>query len=656
LKGDKLYRNERGEGKEQQLSKDDHDRVRRLTGIRDTVNDLLDAQLKPGTADTEALRKKLRAAYDAFVRAHGPINRETRTVTARIGADGEPLVITRVPNFAKFRPDPDAWKVAAIERYDAETDTAKPADIQLKDVIDAPRERQVNGPADALAAALDAKGSVDLDHIAESLGLDSHEAVVHALGDLVFLDPDGRQWQTADRYLSGDVVKKLEDARTIARDDKTYQRNVEALEKVQPLPLSRHDIYAAFGAPWVPAAHYEAFFKDVLGARTAGSSASRSPANSRSILARVTRRLLQVRHRARRADPHRARRDQQPAGHRLRRARRHSRRQRQGDRGLARIRTEALKEAFSGDLDTGGGWVWTDESPRPRARSDLQPHLQQSRPRKFDGSHLTFPGLNRDFATRQHRKDAVWRMVQQGNTLLAHVVGSGKTVTMIAGGMEMKRLGLINKPAYVVPNHMLEQFSREFIQAYPNAKILVASKDETSAENRKSFVAKVASNDWDGVIITHDAFGRLNMGKEFRRQHISDQLDELDRAIDASVAEGDRNSPTVKELEKVKKRLKDKLDKLMNEERKDEGVTFEETGIDHLFVDEAHKFKNLSFITRLHQGEGPLQHGLAARRGPLPQDALPRRQAPESLRRVRDRHAGLEHHGRALDHDALPAT
>jgi hypothetical protein len=140
VKDDKLYRNERRRRQRAELSKDDHDRIRRLTGIRDTVNDLLDAQLKPGTADTEALRKKLRAAYDAFVRAHGPINRETRTVTARIGADGEPIVITRVPNFAKFRPDPDAWKVAAIERYDAETDTAKPADIQTKDVIDAPRD------------------------------------------------------------------------------------------------------------------------------------------------------------------------------------------------------------------------------------------------------------------------------------------------------------------------------------------------------------------------------------------------------------------------------------------------------------------------------------------------------------------------------------
>jgi N12 class adenine-specific DNA methylase len=429
--------------------------------------------------------------------------------------------------------------------------------------------------------------------------------VVHALGDLVFLDPDGRQWQTADRYLSGDVVKKLEDARTIARDDKTYQRNVEALEKVQPLPLSRHDIYAAFGAPWVPAAHYEAFFKDVLGASTA--KVERVPITgefkvslgtlSRDAFSKYGTERVEPIHIARAAINNRQVTvyDEGPDNTRVVNAKATEE---------ARIRTEALKEAFSGDLDTGGGWVWTEEARAQELEAIYNRTYNNLVPRKFDGSHLTFPGLNRDFATRQHRKDAVWRMVQQGNTLLAHVVGSGKTVTMIAGGMEMKRLGLINKPAYVVPNHMLEQFSREFIQAYPNAKILVASKDETSAENRKAFVAKVASNDWDGVIITHDAFGRLNMGKEFRRQHISDQLDELDRAIDASVAEGDRKSPTVKELEKVKKRLKDKLDKLMNEERKDEGVTFEETGIDHLFVDEAHKFKNLSFITRLTRVKG----------------------------------------------------
>ena len=373
--------------------------------------------------------------------------------------------------------------------------------------------------------------------------------------------------------------------------------------------LTRSDISAQFGAPWIPEHVYEDFLKKALGAsepkiarvpitsewRVQMYGVSRD-ARSKYGTDRVeVKKIVQA-----------ALNNQQVTVY---------------DRGdddkavvnaeetqKARIKTEALKEAFAGDLETGApGWVWDDNDRALELEGIYNRTYNNLVPYKANGNHLTFPGLNPMFTDRQHRKDAVWRMIQRGNTLLAHVVGSGKTVTMIAGGMEEKRLGLINKPAYVVPNHMLEQFSREFLQAYPAAKILVAQKDEVTRENRKEFIAKAAANDWDGIIITHDAFGRINMDRDFREGFIREQLAEIERVIRTEAEQDGKSSPTVKGLEKAKKRLEDKLGKLMNEERKDTGISFEETGIDKLYIDEAHKFKNLSFITRMQRVKGLAQ-------------------------------------------------
>lgn len=606
----KLYQRRQGQGFEHQVNAEDQDRIARLVGIRGIVSDLLNTQLDAGDNSREQadhLRGKLREAYDAFVAKYGPINKEVRTVTERLDKEGEPIVITRHPNFHPFRKDPDAWKVASIEEYDGETDKAKRAAIQTKDVIDPPRERQINGPSDALSASLNDTAGVDLDHIAQSLNLDSHDAVVQALGDLVYQNPDGRQWETADQYLSGNVVKKLEDARALAQQDPSYLRNVANLEKVQPLPLMGSEITAQFGAPWIPAEVYQNFLTEIglHRARVARvpitgewsfdyGHASRDAQTKfgtdrvevgKIVNAALNNKMVTVYDRGKDKDTVNDKATQE-----------------------ARVKTELLKEAFTGDMEHGiDGWVFGEPERAAELEGIYNRTYNNLAQRKFDGAHLSLPGLNPDFATRKHRLDAIWRIIQTGNTLLAHVVGSGKTVTMIAAGMEEKRLGLINKPAYVIPNHMLEQFSREFIQAYPNAKILVAQKDEMTRENRKEFLAKVAANDWDGVIITHDAFGRINMGHEFRKQFIQDQLDELERVMRAEVAASDKKSPTVKNLEKAKKKLEERLQNLMNEDRKDAGTSFEESGIDRLYVDEAHKFKNLQFITRLSNISGLAQ-------------------------------------------------
>ena len=609
-KDGQLYQRIEGQGVPRALPADQHERIVGLMGMRDLYNDLLGMQLRETPLIERGLvREKLRDAYDAFVKKYGPINKEERTVTSRVNKAGEPVVITRLPNISRFMEDPDAWKVASIENYNAETGKATRADIQNKDVIAPPMEREINGPSDALAASLNDTGRVDIDHIAELLNLNSPDDVVRTLGDLVYQNPDGRSWETADGYLSGNVVQKLEDARAIAADDPSFLRNVAALEKVQPQPLTSVDIVAQFGAPWIPTDVYEGFMKDVLGASNprvarvpvTGEWRMKIDGVSREARAKFGTDRVDVEQIARAALN-----NQQITVHdRL-----------PDDTSVvndkattdARVKTELLKEAFTGDPDHGvDGWIFSDPERSQRLEAIYNRTYNNLVPRKFDGTHLTLPGLNPNFSTRQHRKDAVWRILQSGNTLLAHVVGSGKTVSMIAAGMEQKRLGLINKPAYVVPNHMLEQFSREFIQAYPDAKILVAQKDEMTRDNRRAFLAKVASNNWDGVVITHDAFGRINMGQDFRRKFIQEQLDELSRALAAEEREGGKKSLTVKNLERAKKKMQERLNKLMAEERKDPGTNFEESGIDFLMVDEAHKFKNLNFVTRLGRVKGLAQ-------------------------------------------------
>ena len=611
LKDGELFQRREGQGFAHPLNAQDHDRVVRLIGMRTLYDDLLNAQMHPEQAvnQPDILRANLRDAYDSFVAKYGPINKEERTVTSRLNKLGEPVVITRQPNIADFRADPDVWKVASIEDYNSETDKAKRADIQTKDIINAPRERQINGPSDALAASLNDTGGVDLDHIAQSLNLRTQEDVVRSLGDTVYQNPNGRKFETADSYLSGDVVKKLEDARAISAEDTSYMRNVSALEKVQPEPLTAGDITAQFGAPWVPADVYKSFLEEIGGSGIevsqvpiTGEWKTKSTMFSRDARSKYGTDRVEVKKVVDAALNNKQITvwDEDHDGNKT-----------VNDKATteARVKTELLKEAFTGDQDHGiDGWAFADPDRAQILEGIYNRTFNNLVARKFDGSHLTLPGLNPDFATRQHRKDAVWRIIQNGNTLLAHAVGSGKTATMIAAGMEQKRLGLISKPAFVVPNHMLEQFSREFIQAYPDAKILVAQKDEMTRENRKAFLAKTASNDWDGVIMTHDAFGRINMGQEFRKSFITDQLDQLERVIRAEVAEsGSKKSPTVKNLENMKKKLQERLLKLMNEERKDDGTSFEESGIDHLFVDEAHKFKNLAFITRMQRVKGLAQ-------------------------------------------------
>ncbi len=612
LRGGVVHRSLFGVGERQQLSPLERGRLTSLIEIRDIVNELLEVQAKGGDSEkSDDLRSRLNRTYDDFHRRYGPINKTSQTVTSRLRRDGTPVIIRRMPNFAAFREDPDAFKVAAIEIYSERNDSAGKAAIFTHDVLRADEPPQITGPSDALALSLNAKGAVDITFIADALDM-SEDAAIAALGAHIWLDPVGDVWRTAEDYLSGDVLGKLENARLAATDDERYLPNVRALEAVQPAPLTRVDIRVLFGAPWVPVDIYHAFFSEALNVKTKlvlnGVSKKWGFADKPDIPLSTETQYATARTHAKdifeaainngeiqvydaNSDPKLSPIFNAAAS----------------EEGNAKVL--AVRELFSGSPESGiEGWVWQDEE-RASALEDLyNKKFNRLVPTVYDGSHQTLPGLARyivgptgeviPFELRPHQKNAIWRIVSSGNALIDHCVGAGKTFTMIGAGMEQKRLRLIKRPGFIVPNSMLEQFSREFLQAYPGAKILVADKESMTRDKRRHFAARAAADQWDAIITTHDSFGRLRMSEKIYQQFIEDELGGLEDFIEKTAWDEGKDSPTVKDLERAKKRVEAKLDKLLNEERKDDGITFEELGVDFLFIDEAHLFKNLAFQTR----------------------------------------------------------
>lgn len=624
-----IYRKIIGVGQPQKLNKANADRVRMFMGVRDIVDELFAIQggKEAVAGRKEALRAALNESYDAFVEKFGPIN--LTNVTERVDKAGRTITTRRKPNFAAFEEDPSAYKVAMIEVYDEKTGTARKAAIMSEDVIGSYQRPRITGSTDALTVSLNEVGRVDMGLIAEQMGVSQEEAAA-LLGDTVFLNPKGEQWQTATQYLAGDVVQKLADAKAAVALDggERYQRNVEALEKVQPDPLTRVEITIPFGASWVPIEVYNEFVEEVLGvkgiridlnettkqwrvlgttSRTFGENAADAEwATDRKSMGAILEATLN-------SKPIEIYDEKRTATGETERVRNIEAEE------LARAKGTRMREAFSGQIFPGaqaaiGGWVWENEERAQRLESLYNQTFNRIVKEQHDGSHLTFPGLAKvvsfpDGSTgtinlTPARVNAIWRIIQNGNTLIDHVVGAGKTWTSIMAVMEMKRLGQIRRPMFVVPNHMLHQFSHEFLQAYPAAKLLVADKDSMSAAKRKEFAAKAAAEKWDGIIITHSAFTRLRMQDKAYQDYYAEAIAEMKEAKDQAAREEGVRSPTVKDIEKATKSLQAKLDKLTKKEKKDEGVTFEELGVDHLTVDEAHKFKKLWFQTRHNRVRG----------------------------------------------------
>jgi N12 class adenine-specific DNA methylase len=573
-------------------------RVAALIDLRDLARRVLRSQ-NEGWPDAhrEAARRELNRAYDRFSSRYGPVNATTFSETA----DGS--VVRRMPNLVKFREDPDAMLVMSLEDYDEVTGTARKAAVMVRDVVgQAPPVTRVESAEEGLLVSLNQRGFVDLPLIAELYGRTEGE-VVRELGDLVYRDPESGSWQTADAYLSGNVRAKLQAAEGAGPE---YAPNTEALRAVQPEDILPGDIDANLGAPWIPETDVQAFAADLFRVeptsvpvahlvKDAVWTLAADPAALRSVSATAeygTARangtwLLEL-----------ALNMKAPVVYdTVRHEGREERVVNKEETLAAREKQKLVKERFR-------SWVFADPDRTERLVRVYNDAFNSLRPRLFDGSHLDFPGMNQTVRLRPHQTAAVWRGMTAGNTLLAHAVGAGKTFTMAATGMKMRQAGLVQKPMYVVPNHLLEQFAREFLQLYPNAKLLVAAKEDLARDRRKLLTARVASGDWDGVVVTHSSFERIGMSWEYQERFLRDQIAEYDRLLSEHAAAGGGGRNLIKTIEKQKAAREERLKNLLAADKKDDGLVFDELGVDHLFVDEAHAFKNLETPTKMDRVAG----------------------------------------------------
>ncbi|WP_422927530.1 hypothetical protein [Singulisphaera sp. PoT] len=565
-----------------------------LIQLRDLARRVLQSQNEDWPeANREDARRDLNRAYDLFVFQHGPINKTTFTET-KTGT------IRRMPNLVKFKEDPDAMLVMALEEYDEATGMAGKAPILLRDVVGPkPPITRVTSAEEGLLVSLNDRGVIDLSYIAELYGK-PEAAIVAELGDLIYRDPESLEWQTADEYLSGNVRAKWVAAEKAGPE---YARNAEALRLVQPEDVLPGDIDANLGAPWIPEQDIRAFAADLFNvpvdsfkvghlkkdavwsvepdyrainsvAATADYGTSRI--NGTELLSQALNLKSPVIYDIVRG----------PNG---------------DERVLNPIETASAKEKQKLIKEKFKGWIFSDPDRTERLVRDYNDTYNNLRPRLFDGSHLDFPGMSKAITLKPHQVDAVWRCMTVGNTLLAHCVGAGKSFEMAAGAMKMKQAGLIKKPLIAIPNHMLEQFSREFMQLYPNAKLLVASKEDFSKDRRKMMTAKIATGDWDAIIVTHSSFERIGISRGYRERFLREQIEEYESLLVDKASQG-RN--IIKTLEKQKANREERLKRLLAEDKKDDGLVFDELGVDQIFYDESQAGKNLETPTKMDRVAG----------------------------------------------------
>ena len=567
--------------------------VRKLIPMRDAVREVLKAQEHDRPWKDAQVR--LRIAWSNFVSDFGPINFTTVSLTED-EETGEVRETHRRANIQPFLDDPDCWLVASIEDYDLETNTAKPGPIFTERVIAPPSAPVIASAADALAVVLNERGRVDVDHIAELLHRDCDD-VVAELGGAIFRDPADGSWQTADAYLSGPVRDRLKAAEAAAALDPAYERNVTALQSVQPADLRPSDITARLGAPWIPAADIVAFVKEAMDAEI--------KIHHMPELASWTVEARQLGWMA--AGTSEWGTDRRHAGQLLSDALNSAIPQifdivKDGEserRVLNVVDTEAAKTKLQKIKDAFQRWIWSDPDRTDRLARVYNDRFNNIAPRAFDGSHLKLPGASGAFVLYGHQKRGIWRIVSAGSTYLAHAVGAGKTMTMAAAVMEQRRLGLIAKAMLVVPGHCLAQAAREFLALYPNARILVADETNFTKDKRHRFLSRAATATWDAIIITHSAFRFIGVPSAFEQQMIQDEL-ELYETLLTKVESEDRVSR--KRLERLKEGLQERLESLAT--RKDDLLTISEIGVDQIIVDEAQEFRKLSFATNMSTLKG----------------------------------------------------
>ena len=561
--------------------------LRALIGLRDTEVALLEAEAASidDTEDIDRLRATLNADYDAYLARYGPINRFTQRPTGRTDSEtGEPAMARIRPRQGGFRDDPFASLVYALEDFDSTRQTATKADILGQRVV-APRAPRLGAdtPADALAICLDSHGDVRLDEIARLLGVEEDEARA-GLGDLVFDEPGTERLVPAPEYLSGHVRVKLDAARTAADTDPRYATNVAALTAVIPPDLAPDEIEAKLGASWIDAATVQQFLRETLDDSTlrvehAGGAVWAVKSDRRRTVAATSQWGI----------PSYPAPDIAQAVLEQRQIRLYDETD-DGKRFFNPDKTIAAQQKAQELADRFSEWVWQDPQRGATLAALYNEKFNSLVLRSYDQVPLSLPGLSLTFKPFPHQVAAVARVLAEPSVGLFHTVGAGKTAEMAMAAMELRRLGMVNKPAIVVPNHMLEQFGREFLQLYPQAKILAASTDDLARERRRLFVGRCATGEWDAIIITRSAFERIQMSADVQRAYLQGEVDAIETQLEQAKASDQRLM--IKRLEgmklRVEERLKGKLDGA-----KDPGIIFERTGIDYLFVDEAHGFKNL---------------------------------------------------------------
>ena len=572
------------------LNQTTQERVKGMIELRDCVRKLIDLQLTDGSdAEIRAQQAELGRLYDAFSAEYGIINGKA--------------------NGRAFEGDSSYYLLCSLEILDEDRKLKRKADIFSKRTI---RRRkpvtQVDTASEALAVSIGERAKVDLPFMARLTGKAEDEIVADLQG-VIFLDPLEQTWQTADEYLSGNVRAKLRVAQTAAESDSSFAVNVEALQAAQPKDLDASEIDVRLGTTWVDKAYIQRFMIELLGipyyeqrrihVNYAPQTAEWS-IDGKSLLSENVNNYMK--YGTRRAPALKILEDtlnlrdtrvydvvQDENG-------REKRELNQKETTIAQQKQQAIKDAFY-------DWVWKDPTRRHELVTRYNELFNSTRPREYDGSHIVFDGMNPEITLREHQRTAIAHVLYGGNTLLAHQVGAGKTFEMVAAAMESKRLGLCQKSMFVVPNHLTEQWASEFLRLYPSANILVTTKKDFEKAKRKQFCARIATGDYDAVIIGHSQFEKIPISQERQERLLREQIDEIAAGIEEMERENGERF-TIKRMEATRKSLEARLEKLKADEKKDDVVTFEELGVDRLFVDEAHAFKNGFLATKMRNVAG----------------------------------------------------
>ena len=583
-----------------ELSDNAKARVTGMVELRQIVNQLIQEQLDDyPDEDIKTTQAKLNTAYDAFTAKYGLLNDRK--------------------NGRLFEDDSSYYLLCSLENLDENKQLKSKADMFTKRTIRPEHTvTSVDTPSEALAVSIGEHGRVDLPYMAELLGSPGdYERITTELQGVIFKDPSADAdepeagWQTADEYLSGNVRNKLRMAQLAAESHPEFKINVEALTKAQPKDLEASEIDIRLGATWLNPAivqqfmmetfqppyrirynnliqvHYSPFTSEWrIGNKSAAGMydimSTETYGTHRATAYKILEDTLNLRD-CRIYDT-------------IEEDGKERRVLNQKETMLAQQKQQAIKDTFA-------GWVWQDPQRRNLLVKQYNELFNSTRPREYDGSHIHFVGMNPEINLREHQRNAVAHVLYGGNTLLAHEVGAGKSFEMAASAMESKRLGLCQKSLFVVPNHLTEQWASEFLRLYPNAKLLVTSKKDFEPANRKRFCARIATGDYDAVIIGHSQFEKIPLSAERQARIIEDQIEEIEKAI-AEAKEQSGEHFTVKQMEKTRKTLEVKLKKLQSTDRKDDVVTFEQLGVDRLFVDESQNYKNLYLYTKMRNVAG----------------------------------------------------